>query len=130
METEEPRQRAPGNVFASAQEEQHGLPDDRDLRRNLGADLGGEIGERVPRQQISAEAENQASGTSSRTPLTQVSSRGLRYAFRNSTLNMWAKAMKISRFADQECIDRMSHPNCTCVMMNCTLSKASSAPGR
>ena len=43
---------------------------------------------------------------------------------------MWAKAVKIIRFADQEWIDRISQPNRTCVIMYCTLSKASLAPGR
>src|ERR1019366_10419909 len=53
----EPRQRATGDVFASAEEEQNGTPDDRDLRWYLGANLGREIRQRVPWQQVSTKAE-------------------------------------------------------------------------
>jgi hypothetical protein len=35
------------------------------------------------------------------TPLSHVSSRGRRYACRNTTLNMWMNAVRIMRFADQ-----------------------------
>ena len=43
---------------------------------------------------------------------------------------MCAKAVKIMRFADQEWMDLTNHPNRTCVLMYCTLSKASFALGR
>src|SRR5664279_2488410 len=59
VKSEQPRQGAAGNVFATAQEQQDGTADDWDLPRYLRADFGGEIRKRVPRQQITAEAEGQ-----------------------------------------------------------------------
>ena len=67
---------------------------------------------------------------SKNTPLIQVSSRGRRYAFMKSTLNRCTKAVATIKLADHEWIDRTSQPNGTRVMMNCTLSYASSALGR
>src|ERR1051325_458597 len=64
------------------------------------------------------------------TPLIHVSSRGARYDFMKKTVTMCRKAKKTIRFADQECTDRISHPNGTVVMMNSTDSNASSADGR
>ncbi len=93
-------------------------------------DLGGKEGELVPRQEIAAEPEAQSARKSSRAPETQVSSRGRRKALRKSVLNMWTKAAAIIRLADQLCTERISQPNCTSVMMNCTLSNAASALGR
>jgi O-acetyl-ADP-ribose deacetylase (regulator of RNase III) len=49
---------------------------------------------------------------------------------RNATLNIWAKAVKTIRLADQEWMERTSQPNFTLVMMCWTLSNASLAPGR
>ncbi len=43
---------------------------------------------------------------------------------------MWMNADKIIRLADQLWIERISQPNSTRVMMNCTLSKASADVGR
>ncbi len=68
--------------------------------------------------------------TSSTIPLSHVSSLGFRYAFRKNTLNICANAVKTIRLALQEWIERTSHPNCTCVIRYCTLSKASSGVGR
>ena len=45
------------------------------------------------------------------TPVIQVSSRGFRYALSSMTLNRCTNAMKIMRFAPQEWMERMSHPN-------------------
>ena len=57
-------------------------------------------------------------------------SRGGRYAFSSSTLKRCTKSVKIMRFADQEWMERMSQPNCTSAIRNCTDSYASSALGR
>src|SRR5208282_1636741 len=45
-------------LFTTAEKDHHGLTDDRNLPGNLGADLGGEEGQRVPGQQIPAEAKS------------------------------------------------------------------------
>ena len=63
-------------------------------------------------------------------PDNHVISRGGRYALRSRTLNMCTNSAKIIRFADQACMDRISQPNCTSAIRNCTDSYASSALGR
>jgi hypothetical protein len=64
------------------------------------------------------------------TPVIHVISRGARYAFRSITLIMCTNAMKIMRFAPQEWMERISQPNSTSAMRNCTDSYAPSALGR
>ena len=63
-------------------------------------------------------------------PVHHVSSRGRVYNFRRNTENIWTKAARTMRLADQEWMDRTSQPKRTRVMMNCTLSNAASAVGR
>ncbi len=55
-------------------------------------------------------------------PVSHVSSRGGRYAFKKYTLNMCTNTAKTMRLADHECSERMSQPKGTRVMMNWTLS--------
>ncbi len=58
MESEEAGQRGARDFFAAAQKDHHGLADDGNLSGDLRSDLGGEEGQRVPGQQVAAEAES------------------------------------------------------------------------
>ena len=57
VKSEEAGERGAGNLFAAAQENHHWLADDGNLAGDLRADFGGEEGQCVPGQQITAEAE-------------------------------------------------------------------------
>ena len=45
-------------------------------------------------------------------PVSQPTSRGLRYAFMKKTENMWTRTEKMKRLAHQEWAERMSQPKC------------------
>ena len=58
MESEEAGERGAGDFLAAAQENHHRVADDGNLSGDLRSYLGGEEGQRVPRKQITAEAES------------------------------------------------------------------------
>ena len=58
MESEEACERGARNLFSAAQKDHDGLADEGNLSSNLSAHLGGKEGQRIPGQQIAAEAES------------------------------------------------------------------------
>ncbi len=117
VETEEARQRGAGNLIAASQEHLEPIANEGHKACHVRAHFGGEECQRVPGKRY-PENPNASTMKKSNIPLTHVSSRGFRYAFMKKTLNMWMKTMKIIRLADQLWMERISHPNLTCVMMN------------
>ena len=57
MEAEESRERCATHICAAAQEARHLMPGYGHAGRHVGPYLGGEVGNLVPGQQVSAEAE-------------------------------------------------------------------------
>src|SRR4029453_2082543 len=62
-------------------------------------------------------------------PVTQVSSRGFRYAFRIMVLNMCTTSERIIRCALQQWMERISHPKGTFVVMYRIDSYEVASPG-
>ncbi len=60
MQSEKPRQRRWADVFAAADEDLDGVPNNRHETRHLGSHLGCEEGKRVPGKQIAAKPESEA----------------------------------------------------------------------